>query len=172
MPLNLQTQVHPSTDRGTLSRALRVFGFFAAALLLPAISIRAADIVPRSSSEPKREVPLASGSGNTVDKVKPMDGNSARDAMHLLKGECFSCHNEKKKKGGLVMTSREALLKGSDSGAVVEPGNQESSLLTKVLLADADPHMPPKGQLTDAQIQVVRNWIQSGMGWDAAALAG
>src|SRR5262245_3704423 len=56
-----------------------------------------------------------------------------REAMLILKAECFSCHNEKKKKGGLVLTSREALLKGSDSGPVAEPGNQEGSVMAKVL---------------------------------------
>src|SRR6188768_2838562 len=77
----------------------------------------------------------------------PEPGALTRDAMQLLKAECFSCHNEKKQKGGLVLTSREALLKGSDSGSVVAPGDHASSLLTKAILADADPHMPPKKQL-------------------------
>ena len=94
----------------------------------------------------------------------------AREAMLLLKGECFSCHNEKKKKGGLVLTSRELLLKGNDSGPAAEPGRHESSLMTTVLSPDADPHMPPERQLTDPQIQLIRNWIQSGMPWDAGAL--
>ena len=42
------------------------------------------------------------------------------EAMRLLKTNCFSCHNEQKKKGGLVMTSREALLKGGDNGAALD----------------------------------------------------
>src|SRR5687768_5604613 len=58
----------------------------------------------------------------------PAANGVPREAMLLLKSECFSCHNEKKKKGGLVMTSREALLIGSDSGVVAEPGNASSLL--------------------------------------------
>jgi WD40 repeat protein len=91
-------------------------------------------------------------------------------AMRLLKAECFACHNQEKKKGGLVLTSRERLLEGGDSGLVVVPGKLEESSLARVLLKDADPHMPPKRQLTDAQIKVVREWIRDGFIWNQAAL--
>lgn len=90
--------------------------------------------------------------------------------MLVLKAECFSCHNEKKKKGGLVLTSLAALLKGSSSGPVAEAGQVESSLLLSVLKADADPHMPPEKQLPEEKIQVLRSWIQRGLPWDEAAL--
>ncbi len=90
--------------------------------------------------------------------------------MLVLKAECFSCHNEKKKKGGLVLTSREALLRGAESGPVVVADHPETSVLASVLLAEADPHMPPKSQLPDAKIQLLRNWIQAGTPWDEAAL--
>jgi WD40 repeat protein len=101
---------------------------------------------------------------------EPAPGSIAREAMLLLKAECFSCHNEKKKKGGLVMTSRDSLLKGSDAGPVVEPGRHDTSLIASVLRPDADPHMPPERQLTEPQMQLLRNWIQGGLVWDEAAL--
>src|SRR2546428_2621137 len=95
----------------------------------------------------------------------------SRKAMEVLKAECFACHNEEKKKGRLVLTSREALLKGNDEGVVVVPGKPDSSRLARALLSDADPHMPPKKQLTDAQINVIRDWIKGGLPWDAKTLA-
>ena len=94
-----------------------------------------------------------------------------RAVMQLLKSECLACHNAEKKKGGLVLTSREALLKGGDDGAVVVTGKPDSSPLAQALLRDADPHMPPKKQLADAQIKWIREWIAGGLVWDAAALA-
>ena len=39
------------------------------------------------------------------------------------------------------------------------PGNPEKSLLFQNLAAKADPHMPPKKQLTDAERESVRAWI-------------
>ena len=95
---------------------------------------------------------------------------TARAAMRLLKTECLACHNQEKKKGGLVLASREALLKGGDDGAVVVPGKPEASQLAKALLKDADPHMPPKKQLADAQIKVIHEWIRRGVPWDAKAM--
>ena len=49
------------------------------------------------------------------------------EAMRLLKSNCFSCHNDEKKKGGLVMTTREALLKGGDNGATLDLKSPEKS---------------------------------------------
>ena len=96
---------------------------------------------------------------------------NTREAMDLLRAECIACHSNEKKKGGLVLASREALLKGGDNGAVVMPGKPDSSPLLKALAREADPHMPPKKQLTDEQIRIIRHWIKNGVGWDAAALA-
>jgi mono/diheme cytochrome c family protein len=105
------------------------------------------------------------------DPLLSPGGATAREAMRVLKTECFACHNAEKKKGGLVLMSRERLIEGGDDGVVVVPGKPESSLLAKVVLQEADPHMPPKKQLTDAQIRTLREWIKGGLVWNAAALA-
>ena len=43
------------------------------------------------------------------------------EAMVLLKANCFFCHNPDKEKGGLDLTSREAILAGGDNGRVLQP---------------------------------------------------
>ncbi len=95
----------------------------------------------------------------------------ATDALRILKAECFSCHGEEKKKGGLALTSRESALKGGDDGPVVILGSPERSKLISSLDADADPHMPPKKQLPGDQIKILRNWIKKGLAWDSSVLA-
>jgi mono/diheme cytochrome c family protein len=92
-------------------------------------------------------------------------------AMAVLRVNCLSCHNDEKKKGGLRLTSRENALKGSDNGPVLVPRKADKSLLTKVLLADSDPHMPPKKQLSEKEIATLHRWIDAGAKWDAKALA-
>ena len=92
------------------------------------------------------------------------------EAMRLLKTNCFSCHNSEKKKGGLVMTSREALLKGGDNGAALDLNAPEKSMVLESLAADADPHMPPKKQLSAAQIATLSAWVKDGAKWDESAL--
>ena len=62
-----------------------------------------------------------------------------------------------------MLTTRERLLEGGDNGAVVVPGKPDSSRLAKALVPNADPHMPPRKQLTEAQIKTIRAWIKSGL---------
>jgi mono/diheme cytochrome c family protein len=91
-------------------------------------------------------------------------------AMTLLKENCLSCHNPEKKKGGLVLASREAALKGGENGAVLVPGSAKESRMAAAVLPEADPHMPPKGQLTADEIAAMRAWIDFGAQWDEKVL--
>ncbi|MDB6069547.1 MAG: domain, G-beta repeat [Verrucomicrobiales bacterium] len=92
--------------------------------------------------------------------------------MQLLRVNCVGCHNAEKRKGGLVLDSREAVLKGGDSGPAATEGKPEDSLLVQSLQPGAESHMPPKKQLSAAQMKVLSDWVQNGMPWDAAALSG
>ena len=92
------------------------------------------------------------------------------EALRVLRDECFLCHGEEKKKGGLSLSSAAAVLRGGDEGPVVVPGKPDTSRLLQLLVPGADPHMPPKKQLAAPQIQALRSWIAAGAVWDAAAL--
>jgi hypothetical protein len=83
----------------------------------------------------------------------------------LLVERCYACHSQKsgKRRGGLHLDSRSALLKGGDSGAVIVSTQPEQSLLLKVIRhADGVPHMPPKGTLSDQEIALLHEWIRRG----------
>jgi len=95
----------------------------------------------------------------------------SQEVMRLLHGQCLSCHNAEKHKGGLLLSSRELLLKGGDSGLVFLESNPPASLLLKVLEPDADPHMPPKKQLSAQQLGIMKDWLVAGAPWDAEFLA-
>ncbi|MBL68901.1 MAG: hypothetical protein CMO74_10715 [Verrucomicrobiales bacterium] len=92
------------------------------------------------------------------------------EAMVLLKANCFSCHNPDKEKGGLDLTTREALVSGGDNGKVLQPGKAAASRLIQVLQPSADPHMPPKGQLSPRAIEALADWVDAGAEWDAELL--
>ncbi|MBL9079041.1 MAG: hypothetical protein JNL08_16170 [Planctomycetes bacterium] len=84
----------------------------------------------------------------------------------FLQHYCANCHKPDKHKGGLVLTTPDAILAGGDSGAVLVPGKpDESPLLTRceLPLADED-HMPPedKPQPTAAELAALRAWIAGG----------
>src|SRR5581483_7549596 len=83
-----------------------------------------------------------------------------------LADNCYKCHSvqSEKVKGGLLLDSREGVLKGGDSGPVLVPGDPEHSLLIKaVRYTDPDLQMPPKGkQLPDTAIADLVNWVKMG----------
>lgn len=90
--------------------------------------------------------------------------------MGLLKANCISCHNAEKAKGGLSLETREAALKGGENGASLIPGKAAQSPLITSLDHEADPHMPPKKQLAEKHIAVLKAWVDAGASWDEGAL--
>jgi hypothetical protein len=84
----------------------------------------------------------------------------------LLVERCYECHSARaeKLKGGLLLDSKEGVLKGGDSGPVIVPGNPEKSLLIKaVRYTSEDLQMPPKNKkLPDEQIADLEEWVKMG----------
>jgi mono/diheme cytochrome c family protein len=88
----------------------------------------------------------------------------------ILEAKCVSCHKEDKQKGGLDLTTREAMLKGGEDGAGVVPGKPaESTVYGRVISQDGEkPEMPKKGEpLTGAEAEAIQSWIASGAHWPA-----
>lgn len=112
--------------------------------------------------------------GITISRKSLADNKTPSPTLNhqatvILRENCFSCHNPEKRKGGLVLTSRESALVGGEDGAALSPGKSGASKMASVLSADADGHMPPKAQLSQTQIATIRDWIDAGAVWDGAA---
>ena len=84
----------------------------------------------------------------------------------VLVENCYECHSAtaKKLKSGLRVDSREALLKGGDTGPAVVPGDPtKSRLLRAVRHEEPDLTMPPKTpKLPDAVIADLATWVKQG----------
>lgn len=84
----------------------------------------------------------------------------------VLVENCYKCHSQgaEKVKGGLLLDSREASLKGGNTGPAVVPGDVEKSLLIQaVRYKDKDLQMPPnERKLPDSQIADLEQWIRMG----------
>ena len=85
----------------------------------------------------------------------------------LLAQNCYSCHGEKKQKGGLRLDSLEAILKGGESGPAVVPGKPDESLLVSAINY-AGPEMPPSGKLAPEKVAVLTRWVSAGARGPAA----
>lgn len=81
----------------------------------------------------------------------------------ILVSQCYSCHSSKNKdiKGGLLVDTRDGLLKGGDNGPAIIPGQPEKSLLMQAINHDGY-EMPPSKKLPENVIQHFYSWIQMG----------
>ncbi len=84
----------------------------------------------------------------------------------IFRARCVECHGEQKQKAKLALHTWEALVKGSDAGAIFVPGKPaESTLVQRMKLPTADEeHMPPaeKAQPAAEEIALLARWIELG----------
>lgn len=88
----------------------------------------------------------------------------------VLQRHCVTCHAPGAARGGLVLDTPEAILKGGDHGPVVTPGRAlGSELVRRVWLPAEHPDaMPPRGQraLPAADAGLLRWWVDSGASFE------
>lgn len=89
-------------------------------------------------------------------------------ARTLLETRCLSCHCPEKTKGDLLLTTRDHLLTGGETGAAIVPGDAAKSLLFERVCLDEDDDdiMPPRGEpLTTDETDLLKHWIDAGAPW-------
>ena len=96
-----------------------------------------------------------------------------RDIQPILESRCYECHGPKKARGSLRLDDPADIREGGMSGPAVTPGNSEHSVLLRRLLGlDDEDRMPLEDEpLPDAQIALIRRWIDEGAVLPAAPAA-
>lgn len=123
-----------------------VLGLVVALLLLAPHSVHA-------------QAPAAKGPVSFINDVAP-----------ILKENCFACHDSKKRKGKLDMTTYESFRKGGDKDDPIAPGKPDESHILDLLTEKGAGRMPPKESgepLPPAKIAVIEQWIKEGAKLDA-----
>tara|TARA_Y100001933_G_scaffold246987_1_gene279288 strand:- start:30912 stop:34232 length:3321 start_codon:yes stop_codon:yes gene_type:complete len=88
----------------------------------------------------------------------------------LLESRCYSCHGPEQTRqeeipgGGLLLTSREAMLQGGDTGPAITPGNPEASLVISAARWD-EMEMPPDTKMPKEEVAILEHWIRGGAPW-------
>ncbi len=91
----------------------------------------------------------------------------------ILVEKCLNCHGEKKQSSSLRLDSREAMLRGGDSGPAVAPSQPAESLIIQaVTYKDENLKMPPKGKLPEAEVAMLTQWVAMGAPWPAGPKGG
>lgn len=83
----------------------------------------------------------------------------------ILEANCLKCHSHAsgKMKGGLTLDSRSGWAEGGDNGPAIAPGKPEESLLVEAIRrTDPDLEMPPKEKLSDAEVELLVEWVKRG----------
>lgn len=94
----------------------------------------------------------------------------SQDGAQVLKENCAPCHGATTLvSSGLNLTSREGALKGGSRGPSIVPGKAAESRAYRMASGVEEPHMPPNKPLTAAQLQILKQWIDQGAPWVAAA---
>ncbi len=112
-----------------------------------------ADELARQESKPSID---AQGNAYFENKVRP-----------ILVARCDRCHGPGSGEGkaNLRVDSRDALLRGGDSGPAIVPGEPENSLLILAIRHDGAISMPPKSKLPQAEIDALTAWVKMGAPW-------
>jgi hypothetical protein len=87
-----------------------------------------------------------------------------RKIRPILVERCYACHSTAEKvKGGLILETREDLLRGGDSGPAIVVGDPEHSrLIDAVRYLNRELQMPPKNPLSADQVRDLETWVKQG----------
>ena len=87
-----------------------------------------------------------------------------KDVRPLLVKHCYECHSASDVDGGLNLDSKVGVANGGDSGVVVMAGAPDKSLLIEaVRYKNQDLQMPPKGQMSSSEIEILEKWVRLGV---------
>ncbi len=96
-----------------------------------------------------------------------------RDIAPILKENCYACHDAKKRKGKLDMSTFERLMKGGEKGDAVVAGKPEESYLWTLPSETESPRMPPKEgggtALPKEKVALIHRWIKEGAKFDGSS---
>jgi len=146
-----------SGSRGGFRRSFRNAGAFRYLPLLRLSALLALPLAARAADQPAIPPPpvLSAEDINFFEsKIRP-----------ILVENCYKCHSRDadKIRGGLLLDSRDGVLKGGDDGEVIVPGDPENSVLIyAVRYEDRTFRMPEDKRLTDEQIADLTEWVRRG----------
>src|SRR5271166_2139176 len=106
----------------------------------------------------KKAILILTAAGLAHAADKPVDFD--RDVRPILSDNCFSCHgpDDKRRMANLRLDTEEGVVKVATS-----------RLLERVAAVNPTARMPPPKSgvtLTDAQIAVIRKWVEQGARWE------
>ncbi len=94
----------------------------------------------------------------------------SKDIQPILARRCFACHGPDKHESNLRFDNRDSVIASAESGAraIVPKESSTSELIRRVSSEDDSIRMPPEGKaLTEAEVSLLRRWIDEGAEFSA-----
>ena len=113
---------------------------------------------------------VLSVAGVCLAAEKAVDFN--RDVRPILSDNCFACHgpDDKHRMANLRLDTEEGLFANRGAYQIIAPGDPDKSrLLARINAANRATRMPPPQAgttLTEAQIAMIRKWVEQGAKWE------
>ena len=101
---------------------------------------------------------------------EPSSISFSRQVAPVLASNCVTCHGPGQQQSQLDLSTRASILKGGQKGPALIPGDAVNSVLYRRITGQQQPAMPLGGKLTDAEIAILKKWIDAGAAWEGGAL--
>ncbi len=89
-----------------------------------------------------------------------------REVAPLIVQRCLECHNATDPSGGLDLTSYETLMRGGESGPVIDNATPSSLLIRRLVSGEMPPEKNGNPQaLPESELAVFRSWNATGASW-------
>ena len=88
-----------------------------------------------------------------------------KEIKPIFAEKCYACHSALKQEAELRLETRELMLNGGDSGAVLHLSKPDQSLILQRIMAREDEQMPPPeegSRLSAHEIALIKTWIAQG----------
>jgi hypothetical protein len=127
-------------------------------------SIRSEAIRPDT---PRSETAGLQPTGPVLPPAAKQKIDFVRDIRPILTDHCIDCHGPDLQEGQLRLDARAVVRQGGRSGKLFDTGKSQASLLVRRLVKEAGAQrMPLDGDpLSDAQVGLIRAWIDQGAPW-------
>jgi len=113
--------------------------------------------VGTATAEASPAISASTASTSTVDLANVSFQN---DVLPIFEQHCTKCHGDEDAEEGLKLTSHQNVMAGSFYGAVVKPGDPDTSYLVEMLVTG---QMPKRGvDLSQLEIDTIIAWIEAG----------
>jgi mono/diheme cytochrome c family protein len=96
-----------------------------------------------------------------AEPAPPTAVDFKREVLPILEAKCISCHGVKKQ-GKLDLRTRDAMLKGGNTGPALEPGKPDKSLLIELIHFNEMPPKKSKSRVTADELKLLKAWIEAG----------